>query len=187
MPLLLYVGRLSPEKGVDDLLRATAQLHEQNPDAVRLLIVGDGAQREPLWHLAVELGLERVVGWVGRVAPDEVNTYLTAADLICLPSHMEGVPNVALEAFACGRPVVASQVGGIPEIMTDDTGVMTEPRNPRSLATAIQFALQAKWDETTIRQHAKGFDWSQNARELETILTHAIDTRPCQQQAGGQN
>lgn len=168
-PLLLYVGRLSPEKGVADLLRAVAML--KTP--VRLNIVGDGVQRDGLRQLVSTLHLDGIVNWLGLKKPDEIPAQMAQADLLCLPSHMEGVPNVALEAFACGLPVVGTRVGGIPEIITETTGVLAEPRSPESFATALARALQTVWDGETIRRHAERFDWNENARQLFSILQSA--------------
>ncbi|MEI6084991.1 MAG: glycosyltransferase [Verrucomicrobiota bacterium] len=164
-PILLYVGRLSSEKGVADLLRAIPLL--KTP--VRLHVVGDGAQRDELRHLAA--GLDVV--WLGWKKPAEVPTEMARADLLCLPSHMEGVPNAALEAFACGLPVVATRVGGIPEIVTEQTGLLAEPQNPTSFADALTRALRTKWDSAAIRRHATQFDWNVNAERLHKILQAA--------------
>jgi glycosyltransferase involved in cell wall biosynthesis len=177
-PVLLYVGRLSPEKGVADLLHALAILRQQHHVPARLLVLGDGAQREALWQLAIELDLQNHVHWAGWKKPHEVAPYLSAADLLCLPSHMEGVPNAALEAFACGLPVVATKVGGTPEVVTDDTGVLTEPHNPQAFATALSFALQARWNPQLIQQHAAKFDWNVNAQRLHQILESAVHLCP---------
>ncbi|MCG3148433.1 MAG: putative teichuronic acid biosynthesis glycosyltransferase TuaC [Verrucomicrobiae bacterium] len=172
-PVLLYVGRLSPEKGVADLLQALAILRHEHKIPARLLVLGDGPQREALWQHAVELDIRAHIHWAGWKKPDEVPPYLSAADLLCLPSHMEGVPNAALEAFACGLPVVATKVGGTPEVVTEDTGVLTEPHNPQAFATALSFALQARWNPQLIRQHAAKFDWNVNATRLHKILQSA--------------
>ena len=169
-PLLLYVGRLSPEKGLADLLRAIPLL--KTP--VRLNIIGDGIQRAELQQLSSSLNLDGVVNWLGLTPPKEVPAFMAQANILCLPSHMEGVPNVALEAFACGLPVVATRVGGIPEVVTETTGVLAEPRNPESFATALTCALQTSWDAAAIRRHAAQFDWNENARQLLQILSAAV-------------
>ena len=169
LPVLLYVGRLSPEKGVADLLRAIPLL--KTP--VRLNIVGNGVQRAELQQLAAALKLDGVVNWLGSKNPNEVPVQMAQADLLCLPSHMEGVPNVALEAFACGLPVVGTRVGGIPEVVSETTGVLAEPKQPAVLAAALTQALQTTWDAAAIRRHAAQFDWMENARCLHKILLEA--------------
>ena len=170
-PLLLYVGRLSPEKGVADLLDALAQLTD-----VRLAVVGDGPQRAQLQQLADTLKISSQITWHGQKKPDEIADFMQGADLLCLPSHMEGVPNVALEAFACGLPVVGTTVGGIPEVVTNDTGVLTAPRDPPALAQAIAQALARRWDSVAIRAHSARFDWTENANQLFALLQAATQS-----------
>ena len=75
---------------------------------------------------------------------------MAAADLVTLPSYMEGCPNVVLEALACGRPVVATNVGGIPEIMSDECGQLVPPRDPSALAQALASVLDRTWDAAAI-------------------------------------
>ncbi len=170
---LLYVGRLSPEKGIDDLLRALGLVRDQHGADVRLTIVGDGPQRAELQRLATTLNLDGVVDWAGQKRPEEIVIYMNVAHLLCLPSHMEGVPNAALEAFACGLPVVATRVGGLPEVVTAETGILVEPHQPPALATALQDALARRWDHQAILTHAGRFDWTANARALLKILQRA--------------
>lgn len=165
--VLLYVGRLSPEKGLADMLVALEQMKSRP----RVVVVGDGHQREALQAQARQAKLE--IAWVGSKKPAEVPLYLSAADLLCLPSHMEGVPNAALEAFACGLPVVASRVGGLPEVVTDDTGILVEPQNPISLAAGLSEGLRRSWDCNAILAHAAKFDWDENARILHALLLQA--------------
>jgi glycosyltransferase involved in cell wall biosynthesis len=158
-PRLVYIGRLSPEKGVADLLAATAQLHEPPP----VVIIGDGPQRAALQR-------QYPATFLGAKHNHEIAPLLRANDIVCLPSHMEGVPNAALEAFACGLPVVGSRVGGIPEIITPQTGILTEPGNPAALAAALREALNRRWNRDEILAHAAKFDWTANARALYDIL-----------------
>jgi glycosyltransferase involved in cell wall biosynthesis len=164
-PRLVYVGRLSPEKGVADLVAALAQLDQPPP----LLVIGDGPQRAPLQQQARSLP----VTWLGAKRNDEIAPLLRASDIVCLPSHMEGVPNAALEAFACGLPVVGTRVGGIPEIITPQTGILAESKNPTSLAAALGEALRRRWNRDAILAHAAQFDWHVNARTLAGILQQA--------------
>jgi glycosyltransferase involved in cell wall biosynthesis len=94
---------------------------------------------------------------------------MAAADLITLPSYMEGCPNVILEALACGRPVVASNVGGIPEIMSDACGRLVPARDATALAQALDEVLEMTWDATTIAAHWSR-SWSMVADELLDAL-----------------
>lgn len=176
--VLIYVGRLSAEKGVADLIEAIAILRDHHRMRVRLLIVGDGWQGSELRELAETRGLSPAIVWAGQKRPEEVSGCLNAADVLCLASHMEGVPNAALEAFACGLPVVGTQVGGIPEVVTDEVGVLARPQDPADLAQALHDALSRRWNANTIRTHAAKFDWDANAKRLLELLTAATTTHP---------
>lgn len=172
--ILLFVGRLSPEKGADDLLQAFAHARRYYGINSRLVMVGDGGERGRLEQLASELKLDNHLTWAGWKNPTEITEYLNAADFLCLPSQNEGVANVVLEAFSCGLPVVATAVGGIPEIMTAATGVLAAPRQPESFAAALAKALKHPWDPEAIRAHARRFSWSSNAEHVYTILQQAV-------------
>ena len=135
--LLVAVGRLSPEKGIDVLIDALVRL--QTP-RVRLVLVGDGPERERLRARADRAGLAERVAFVGHVATP--GDYLQAADVVVLPSRSEGIPNVALEAMALGRPLVATAVGGTPEIVVDGvSGILVRTDDPKHLAAALDHVL----------------------------------------------
>ncbi len=117
-PHVLYLGRLSPEKGVADLAEAAAGLP--------LVVVGDG----PLRHL--------LPATAGLVPPAEVGAYLDRAAVVVVPSRREGVGMSAREALAHGRPVVATAVGGLPDVVTDGiTGLLVPPADPKALRSAL--------------------------------------------------
>jgi glycosyltransferase involved in cell wall biosynthesis len=101
--------------------------------------------------------------------PDDVAIWMAAADVVTLPSYMEGCPNVVLEALACGRPVVATRVGGIPEIMSDACGRLIPPRDANALAQALNAALSAEWDAASISAHWSR-SWNTVAQELLDIF-----------------
>jgi len=184
-PLLVYVGRLSPEKGVSDLLQAFARVPAPAGQPVRLLIVGDGFLRADLQSEAAALGIADRVIWAGSKPPQEIPTYLCASDLLCLASHREGVPNVVLEANACGIPVVATKVGGVPEVLTEQTAVLAPPQNPVGLAQAIQMALAKQWDPNLIRMTAQHYSWPENAAQMEAVFTKAQSEFRNERMGGG--
>jgi len=129
---LLFVGRLSPVKGLEYLLSAFADL-QSGPLDVHLTIVGDGENQDEYLDRAERLGIEDAVTWTGWV--DDVTQYYERADVLVLPSISEGQPSVLLEAQACGVPVVATDVGGVPELV--EAGHVVPPRDPDALRRAV--------------------------------------------------
>jgi glycosyltransferase involved in cell wall biosynthesis len=138
---LLFLGRLDDNvKRVSSLIRAFAQAGAEHPDA-GLVIAGDGRDRERVERLASEVcpGRVRFVGWVG---PEQLSAYLNAAECLLLASRSEGFPTVVGEAFACGTPVLATAVGGIPELVIDRVnGWLVPPDDDRALVSALVSAL----------------------------------------------
>jgi glycosyltransferase involved in cell wall biosynthesis len=139
--LVLAVGRLSREKGFTDLVAAIRDLNEMRPERlVRLLIAGEGLERRSIEEAIRRAGLEQQVTLLGHVK--DVRPYYRAADVFAISSLSEGSPNALLEAMAAGVPVVATAVGGIPEIATDgETALLVPARNPRALAAALDRLL----------------------------------------------
>jgi glycosyltransferase involved in cell wall biosynthesis len=133
------VGRLMPIKGSKYLIEAFARFRRQRaPQESQLVIVGDGPSRTALEQCAESHGISRDVRFLGMRT--DVYSLMTAFDIFVLPSLHEGVPMVLLEAMALGIPVVASRVGGIPEILEDRKEALLVPaRNAEALATAIGF------------------------------------------------
>lgn len=140
--VILSVGRLSSEKGHADLIRAFQVLRERIPTIpARLVLVGDGPERSNLISLCQRFNLGADVTLVGH--QDDVKPYYAMADVFVLPSHSEGSPNVLLEAMSMGIPVVATRVGGIPEIATDQKdALLIEESDLSALADAIARVLE---------------------------------------------
>jgi glycosyltransferase involved in cell wall biosynthesis len=131
----ILVARLSPEKDIPTLLHAVALVLQRNP-SFALTIVGDGPCRKSLEKLALELGISSHVAFLGEM--DDVARRLQGASMFLLSSLSEGIPLTILEAMATGLPVVATRVGGIPEVVVDrQTGLLVPPGQPESLANAI--------------------------------------------------
>lgn len=135
--VVLAVGRMSREKGHADLIAALDHLRRLYPEMrVRTVIVGSGPEQPRIESAIDSFGLCGQVIFAGQV-PD-VRPFYGMADVLALPSHSEGSPNVLLEAMAAGLPVVATNVGGVPEIVTDnETGLLVEASDARGLARAI--------------------------------------------------
>ena len=172
-PLLLYVGNLKTSKGCLDLLEAFPTLLAVHPKA-RLIYVGSGPDRDALRARIVALGCEGQVELAGATAHDALADWFRAADLLCLPSHNEGVPNVVLEAMACGTPVVATRVGGIPEVVPDHAGILVPPHDRSALSKALIEATTRHWDPHKIALHAGGFRWEDNVDRLDRILQEVV-------------
>jgi len=114
---ILYVGNLEPIKGTDLLIDALHKL----PEDVHLYMIGDGSLKESMKIRAKDLTMENRVHFLGRLPHTKIPFWMSACDLFCLPSRNEGCPNVILEALACGVPIVASHVGGIPQLIKDSS------------------------------------------------------------------
>jgi glycosyltransferase involved in cell wall biosynthesis len=174
--ILLYVGNLKDTKGCLDLLEAFPRVLATHPDA-NLLFVGSGPAREALLQRAAALGCAERVRLVGAVEHFALGDWFRAADLLCLPSHNEGVPNVVLEAMACGTPVVATRVGGIPEVLPEHAGILVDAHDRIGLEGALIDALGNAWDSDRIAAHASRFRWDENIQQLGDILQAAAMSR----------
>ncbi len=142
-PRLLCLGRLVPVKGFDRSVEAFARVVEPFPSA-RLAIAGDGAEREELRRRAAERGIGDRVEFLGWVKPEEVPALINRATLVLMPSRSEGLPLTAIQAGQMGRPIVATRVGGLPEVVVDgETGILVEPDDVGALADAIGRLLAA--------------------------------------------
>ncbi len=166
---ILYIGNLKAEKGVYELLEAYSQLTPETRP--KLVIAGGGPELQNLADRVQQYQLSEDVLLPGPVKHEEVPELLSTARLLVLPSYHEGVPNVVLEAFACGTPVVATSVGGIPEIVeAGKTGFLCAPRDSRGLLEAIRKALDHNWDYKVIKEHSRTFDWDKNIALLQAAL-----------------
>lgn len=154
-PWLLCLGRLAPYKGFDLALTALVSILERFPH-IRLTIAGDGPSRSDLERLTVELGLTHAVDFVGWIAPDQVPALINNATVVVMPSWGEGLPLVALEAALMARPVVATRVAGLSEVVKhQQTGLLTEEYDSGGLAQAIASLLEHPDRATRMGQAAR--------------------------------
>lgn len=168
---ILYVGNLKRDKGIFELLEGFAQVHQQFP-SIRLTYAGPGTLKDDLLLLANSLGVQHKVTFLGAVNHSDLPTLMQNAKLLALPSYNEGVPNVVLEAMSCGIPVVATCVGGIPEVVDEAIcGVIIAPKNNDAVAQGLTSVLTKTWSKEKIKQHSLQFSWEKNKTQLIQMLT----------------
>jgi len=171
--VVLFVGHLVPVKALDVLLRAWAALL-QLPSVgahLRLMLIGEGTQRDTLEQQARQLGLADRVAFLGPKPQAAVADWIAAADLLTLPSHAEGSPNVVVEALASGTPVVASRVGGVPDLVDDGVnGLLVPAGDAEALTGALAAALQRAWDAARISASIAHLTWPALGRRNHDVL-----------------
>ncbi len=169
-PTLLSVGNLVANKGHDLVIRALASLPEH-----RLLIAGTGPEAAALDALSRRLGVAQRVRLVGAVPHAELGQYYGAADALVLATEREGWPNVLLEAMACGTPVIATAVGGVPEIVAaPEAGLMLEERSAAAIAVAVGRLAAARPERAATRAYAEGFGWEATTRGQLELFTEIL-------------
>lgn len=167
--IVLYVGSLIAPKGLRELLQAAKSLHARRPN-LRVYCIGEGPLRQELEGAASYFLLP------GRTDSPGVANWMAAADVFCLPSYSEGCPNVVIEAIACGRPVIATNVGGIPEILNELRGALIPPQDAGALEQALESALSRAWDPASL---AGGFvrPWETVAEETLQVCRQLLQTQ----------
>jgi glycosyltransferase involved in cell wall biosynthesis len=146
VPRLLCLGRLMPAKGFDVALTAFATLAPRFP-SLRLTIAGDGAARGELERQAASLEIDDHVDFLGWVDPDRISALIDEATVVVMPSRREGLPVAAAQAASRARPIVASRVGGLPEVVVHgQSGMLVEPEDARGLAQAVAYMLDHPGD-----------------------------------------
>ncbi len=169
---LLTVSRLSSEKGLDNLLQAMRQLQSPGAD---LVIIGDGPLKGQLLDLATRLNIKDRVHFLGELGHGDLCAWYNAVDAFCLPSLWEGCPNVVIEALACGTPVVATSVGGIPDLVSSSTcGILAPPGDERALSAALDQALQTKWNRHGISELGSSNSWTDVADKVIAVFERIL-------------
>jgi glycosyltransferase involved in cell wall biosynthesis len=167
---LLAVGRLGPEKRFDRFLSAFARVRRESATATRAVIVGDGCERERLQRHAADLDLlPHAVEFRGTSS--NLRDIYHQADVLVLTSEWEGTPNVVLEAMACGLPVVATRVGGVPEVVEDGrTGLLVDRDDDRALDAALHQLVESSSLREQFGRHGR----------TRVLQQHAIARLPSQ-------
>jgi teichuronic acid biosynthesis glycosyltransferase TuaC len=171
--VVVSVGSLTESKNHSLLISAFAKLLNSHPDS-KLYIVGEGSLRATLENLVRAHQLEQKITLAGQRPNDQLSLWFSAADVSCLTSRREGWPNVLMESLACGTPVVATRVGGVPEILSSpELGTLVE-QNSQSVAEGLKQALEKKWDRGALVQHAQKRSWNDVAEEVASFLKDCI-------------
>jgi D-inositol-3-phosphate glycosyltransferase len=185
--LLLFVGRLERLKGVEVAIRALALLRDRQHEDVRLLVLGedsrdgDESEKDRLKSVAAAVGVRDSVDFLGSVAHHELPYFYSAADVLVMPSYSESFGLVALEAQACGRPVVGSGVAGLRSVVRDGvTGYLIDNHEPASYAERIGRLLDAPELAQQMGRHgrllAQRFSWTRTADRLQELFEGIIES-----------
>ena len=167
-----FIGRFHAQKGIDVLLKAFEKI-EKSKMNVRLMLVGDGTLRKKIWKQSQTLGNDNRVLFTG--IRKDIPLILSSLDIFVLPSRWEGLPLVLLEAMAAGLPIVATAVGGIPEVVVDgETGFLVPPEDPEALASAItrlieDSVLRKKFGKAGYKRVKQHFNIQEASRRTEEL------------------
>jgi glycosyltransferase involved in cell wall biosynthesis len=184
--IVLFAGQIIERKGISDLLHAWSIMPESCSSTAELVIVGDdleksGEYRREMEALAVEMNSPaQFQGY-----REDVATWITAADVCVVPSHIEPLGNATLEAMAYGRPVIGTRVGGIPEMIVDgETGLIVPPHQPAKLATALESLLsdaelRAKLGRSARQRCEEKFSLTAHASEVVRVYRQTIAQCTC--------
>jgi glycosyltransferase involved in cell wall biosynthesis len=169
---ILTVSRLNPSdsyKGIDHLIEALPLIRREIP-ATRLRVVGRGDDLPRLHEIAKKLRQTTAIDFLGYVNDEELKRELGACRVFALPSQKEGFGLVFLEAMTHGKPCIGSQEGGIPEVITPETGILVNYGHVPGLAAACIDALRRTWDAEAIRARANEFSYSRFRDKLTSLI-----------------
>ncbi len=181
--MILFVGRIEPLKGVDTLLEGMACLQEKESHPVHLAIIGGDPAASPemmnaemarLKNLCEVLGLDQSVVFLGVRDQDKLPYYYSAAEVVVMPSHYESFGMVALEAMACGTPVIASEVGGLAYLVRDgETGFTIPAEEPEKLCEKLSWLLNDRELHNSMSaravEYAQDYAWEKIARQIVEV------------------
>ncbi len=173
--IILFVGNLIDTKGCMDLFYATKECVESGCD-IQLVFVGSGSCSKVIKSEIKKNSLSNNVVLVGQVEHKMIPYWISASDILCLPSHNEGVPNVVVEAISSGVPVIATRVGGIPEVVNTSSGILVDKQDHDALVDAISYAYKKEWDAEEIVKSIQELTLENSANKIKNILDLIIDT-----------
>lgn len=181
-PMLLYVGRFAPLKGLDQLVAAAGQLNQRYPELHLVLAGGDGPSAPTTVEVqrqADSLDMTRRIHFAGGIDQDQLPSYYSAADLVVLPSHYESFGLVVLEALACGTPVAATDVGVVDAVIREGiNGTVIAAPDAQSIVSAVDRMLvrldKDRPSRQTLRESVTDFEWGHIARQTADVYTQVI-------------
>ena len=171
---ILFIGQLVPVKGFDYLIEAAQKLVKAGTKNFIVTVIGEGPLRPQFERKIKEMGLEGDFAFLGEQPHDKLSLWYGASDLLCLPSIREGCPNVVMEALASGRPVVASRIGGIPELINEKNGILFTTGMVSELTKALKVAVEKKWDESEIRNSVIDCTWNKVAGKFFDVFESVV-------------
>ncbi|HBU69102.1 MAG TPA: hypothetical protein DEE98_01830 [Elusimicrobia bacterium] len=174
--IILFIGTVEEVKGVEYLIEAFKKIRDRGVGKIRLIVIGKGALENKIKEKTAGYGLSDIVDFVREIPHAEVPLWINSCDVFCLPSIREGMPNVILETLSCRRPVVATDVGGIPDIMNSaEYGLLVPPRDPEALAGALIRLLSEGRKE--IYNPETVLSWGEHAEKIIKELNAAAGNR----------
>jgi glycosyltransferase involved in cell wall biosynthesis len=180
--MVLFVGRIDIDtKGCDILVKAIPRVLEDHPKARFVFVGPDWGARDDLQAVSSSLNVDPI--FTGAVSQHELLEAYTAADLVVVPSRVEAFCIVLLEAMACGKPIVASRVGGVPDVVNNSNAILTQPGGTLELAAAISKLLSDKTLAGRLgeagRRRVTRYSWDRIVEEIEHVYFSALEHRQC--------
>ncbi|WP_218395982.1 glycosyltransferase [Alteromonas lipotrueae] len=167
---LVFIGSVIKTKGIFELIDAIALLKKQNC-TINLNLLGAGAQMKDLEERISQLGVADSVNLVGPIPHDSLMSFIHDSDALILPSYREGVPNVVMESLSTGTPVIVTKVGGIPEVVQENTnGVFINALSGEGVKEAILKAKNTEWQCNAIRASISHLTWANTAQHIQSLL-----------------
>lgn len=173
--VILFVGAFRKVKGVEYLIDALSLLKINESFDFDMVLVGSGPLQQSYATAIKSNGLEGNVHFLGNLGHELVSEWLSVADVFCLPSLNEGMPNVVLEALSCGVPVVSTRVGGIPDVVTHVNGLLVPPGDPRKLADALSSVMRQSWEPEQIKESVADYTWESTAEKYYQVYRSALE------------